>query len=273
MIVDLEKAKQEFIKYTENFDLTEKKHIELKQKHSLRVMENSKEIATRMGLDQEKIELAELIGLLHDIARFEQYKQFKTFSDAESFDHGDYGAKLLFTNQKDLDENQRIKGLNPQDKFIRKFIETDKYDNIIEKAIKNHNKFEIENGLNDEELFYAKLIRDADKTDIIYESIIIFWKGNEEQINNSKITDKYMQQLLEHKLFKREKGVKIEGLDSVLAVAVFVFDINYKESFQILKERDYMNQVLDRFEPATKEDKEKWKMVKDIINNYVEEHN
>ena len=110
MIVDLEKAKQEFIKYTENFDLTEKKHIELKQKHSLRVMENSKEIATRMGLDQEKDRIAELIGL-HDIARFEQYKQFKTFSDAESFDHGDYGAKMLFTNQKDLDENQKLKGL------------------------------------------------------------------------------------------------------------------------------------------------------------------
>lgn len=272
MIIDIEKAKQEFIKYTKNFDLTEKKHIELKQKHSLRVMEVSKEIATRMGLEQEKIELAELIGLLHDIARFEQYKQFKTFSDAESFDHGDYGAKMLFTKQKDLDEKQKIIGLNPEDKFIRKFIETNKYDNIIEKSIKNHNKFEIEKGLNDEELFYSKLIRDADKIDIIYESIILFWKDNEEKINNSKITDKYMEQLIEHKLFKREKGVRIEGLDSVLAVVVFVFDINYKESFQILNERNYINQVMGRFNPIAKEDKEKWKKAKDIINNYVEEN-
>ena len=54
---------------------------------------------------------------------------------------------------------------------------------------------------------------------------------------------------------------------------VFVFDINYKESFKILDERGYINQVMDRFNPISKEDKEKWKKAKDIINNYVEEHN
>ena len=39
--------------------------------------------------------LAECGGLLHDVARFEQYKQFKTFQDAKSFDHGDAGARII----------------------------------------------------------------------------------------------------------------------------------------------------------------------------------
>lgn len=36
-------------------------------------------------------------------------------------------------------------------------------------AIKNHNKYKIEDGLTSKEEFFAKLIRDADKIDILYE--------------------------------------------------------------------------------------------------------
>ena len=70
------------------------------------------------------------MGLLHDIARFEQYTRFQTFSDLKSIDHGDYGVEIL-----------------KQNNYIRKFIDTDEYDNIIFKAIKNHNIFKIEDGL------------------------------------------------------------------------------------------------------------------------------
>ena len=37
----------------------------------------------------KEIELAGLIGLLHDIARFEQFTKYQTFNDRLSFDHGD----------------------------------------------------------------------------------------------------------------------------------------------------------------------------------------
>ena len=94
----LEKAKDEFLKYTENYDLSDF-HIIGKQKHSIRVMELSKKIAEGLKLSEEQIELATLIGLLHDIARFEQYKQYHTFKDAESIDHGDLGVEIL---NKDL---------------------------------------------------------------------------------------------------------------------------------------------------------------------------
>ena len=49
-----------------------------------------------------------LIGLLHDIARFEQYTKYKTFRDSISIDHGDLGVEILFEEKEiekyDLDK-------------------------------------------------------------------------------------------------------------------------------------------------------------------------
>ena len=180
MIIDLEKAKKEFLKYTENYDLTNE-NINRKQGHSIRVMNISKQIATELNLTEEQIQIAALIGLLHDIARFEQYTQYQTYNDNRSFDHGDYGVEIL-------------------DKDIRKYIETDKYDKIIKVAIKNHNKFEIEEGLNEEELLFSKLIRDADKIDILYETIWLFWKGEDKAINNTEVSTEVMEKFEQNKL-------------------------------------------------------------------------
>ena len=156
MKIDLEKAKKEFLKFTENYDLRNK-DILRKQKHSLRVMEISKQISNELKLNEEEIQISALIGLLHDIARFEQRKLYETFHDTKSFDHGDYGEKIL-------------------EKDIRKYIETNQYDKIIKTAVRNHNKFKIEDGLSEKENLFSKIIRDADKLDIFYEAVEMFWK-------------------------------------------------------------------------------------------------
>ena len=57
MFIDLEKAKEEFIKYTDEFD-TSLFMIDLKKWHSLRVMDLSIKIATNLGLTNEDIEIA-----------------------------------------------------------------------------------------------------------------------------------------------------------------------------------------------------------------------
>ena len=51
--------------------------------------------------------------------------------------------------------------------MIREFVLNNEYDSIIYKAIKNHNKYKIEEGLSEKEKLYSKIIRDADKIDII----------------------------------------------------------------------------------------------------------
>ena len=166
--MNLEKSIQEFIKYTEKYDLNNE-NIERKQKHSIRVMKISKKIAEGLNLTQEEVDIATLIGLLHDIARFEQYTKYHTFKDSESVDHGELGVEIL-------------------NRDIRKYIETDQYDEIIKLAVKNHNKYKIQEDLNLKQKLFAQIIRDADKIDIFYESVELFWKGRESLVEESTIS-------------------------------------------------------------------------------------
>ena len=175
---------------------------------------------------------------------------FKTFNDLESFDHGDYGAQIL-------------------DKDIRKYIQIDKYDNIIKTAIRNHNKFEIEEGLSKEELLFSKIIRDADKIDIIFESTGMFWKGQEDLIENSKISDSVMAQFKNKQLIKRQKGIRIMYVDTIIMTIAFIYNINFKPSFEILYKKDYINKIIDRFKFKDVETMKQIEEVRDVANNYI----
>lgn len=250
MNIDLKKAKNEFLKYSENYDLTNE-HIKAKQLHSLRVMEISKQIAEGRGISNEDVELATLIGLLHDIARFEQFTQYGTYKDMLSFDHGDVGAEILSND-------------------IRKYVNTNEYDEIIIKAVKNHNKFKIEEGLNEKEEMFAKIVRDADKIDIFYQGVIRFWKGKEQDVNNSVISQDVIEQIQNCSQTKRKLGET--PIDNIMRVIAFIFDINFKSSFQILKEEDYINKILNRYNFKDEYTKQKVEEIREIANKYIEEH-
>lgn len=250
-MIDIEKAIKEFIKYTENYDL-KVEAIERKQKHSLRVMELSKKIATELKLSQDEINLATLIGLLHDIARFEQYTQYKTYRDVDSFDHGDYGVKIL-------------------NEDIRNYIDTDEYDKIIKCAVKNHNKYKIENDLNEKEELFCKIVRDADKLDILYEILEIFWKEDKDKPNveYSKIPDEVMEQILNREPVRRKKGD--DDLVKLLCTVAFVFDINFDTSLTIIEQENYINRILNSFEFKDENTKKQIELIRENVNNYIDE--
>ena len=250
-MIDIKKSKDEFMKYTNNYDI-ENENIERKIYHSLRVMEISKKIATNMGLENEKIELATLIGLLHDIGRFEQFKIYQTYSDLESIDHGDLGADIL-----------------KQNNFIRNFIKEAKYDEIILKSVQNHNKYKIADDLNKEEKLFCKIVRDADKIDILYEAIEIFCKNGREEIQNDLISDKVYNEFLNKKLIKKDKNMKKNGIDKLVLMLAFVFDINFHESLEILKKEDYLNKILNNFDFKRQDTKEKIENIRNVLNLYL----
>ena len=249
-MIDLNKAREIYKEYLSNYDLNNDK-IKSKVEHSYRVAKISRKIAKDMNLNEEKQQLAELIGLLHDIGRFKQYETFKNYNVISQFDHGDYGAELLSHE-------------------IRKYIETSKYDNIIIKAVKNHNKYKIEENLTDEELFFSKLIRDADKIDILYECISIFWKGKEESINQSILSNEMYEQFKKQKLIKIEKDRNYNTIDDMLITLAYTFDINFKESYKYIKEQDYINKIMQRFNFKNIETKEKVKELINLLNKYIE---
>ena len=251
--MNIENARNEFIKYVSNYD-EQNKQIARKIGHSLRVMEISKNIAEDLRLTNEQIEIATLIGLLHDIARFEQWRKYETFRDSISIDHGDMGVEILKEND-----------------FIRSFIKDAKYDNIILKAIKNHNKYEIEDGLTEEEILFAKIIRDADKLDIIYQGLILFWDDKEEieEIEESRITPQIYEQFASKIQVKRIKDST--PLDRLIIFIAFIFDINFKYDFKILKQKDYINKILEKFDFKDEQTKIQMKNVRDIANKYIKQ--
>ena len=249
MYINLDKAKDNFLKYTKNYDLKEPM-INLKIEHSLRVMEISNLLAKKMNLNEEDTEIATAIGLLHDIARFEQYTKYRTYRDIDSIDHGDFAVEIL-------------------DKDMRKYIETDKYDSLIKVAIRNHNKFNIEEGLSERELFFSKLIRDSDKLDILYEATYFFWRESIDIVNNSDINPNVYDAFCNHQLIKRVKGENYDNINKVLTSIAFIFDINFKESFEIIQEKNYINQILDRFDYK---DKEIYENIRNIANKYIKDN-
>ena len=238
-----------FNDYVKKYDLTDKE-IMKKYHHSLRVMEIANKIATSLNLSEEEIELSTICGLFHDIARFYQWTKYHTFKDAESIDHGDLGAEIL---KKD----------------IKKYIETDEYDELIQLAVKNHNKYKIQEGLTQKQEMFAKIIRDADKLDILYESTCMFWKGRENLVEESKITPEIIEE------FKRNEPVDIRyrktPVDEIVSVVAFIFDINYGTSFEILKRENYINKIIDRYNMIDKNTKEQLEYIKDIASEYIEQ--
>ena len=150
-MIDIINAKKEFKNYVANYN-PEHPRVALKISHILRVAENCRVIAESLNLSEEEIKLAELIGIFHDLGRFEQVIIADTFSDRDSkINHAEQSVKVLF-----------------EEGLIRRFIEEETYDNVIRKAVYNHNRAGIEDGLTEKELLFAKIIRDADKLDIFY---------------------------------------------------------------------------------------------------------
>lgn len=250
--MNLENAKKEFEIFVQQYDLEHPK-IQRKLGHSYRVMENAGKIAESLNLSEEEIELARLIGLLHDIGHFETIKIKDILKENKKIDHGDFGVEILKNNN-----------------HIRKYIEESKYDNIIFKAIKNHNKFKMEEGLSERELIFSKIIRDADKLDIFYEGAEMFWTTSEEieEVNNSEISDLILKLFMDFCIADRKKT--LTKADRVLNIISFIFDINYKYDFEVLKKENYINRILDKFEFKNEINASKIKEVRKIANEYIE---
>ena len=60
-------------------------------------------------------------------------------------------------------------------------------------------------------------------------------------------------------------------LDYITCVIAFIYDINYKTSFEIIKEKDYINKIIDRYNFKDQSTKIKVDEIKKIANEYIKE--
>lgn len=204
---------ENFDKYVHNFDMKDE-NIKVKYNHSYRVMKLSEKYARKLNFSNEDIEIAKIIGLLHDYGRFIQIKQYHTMKDS-IIDHADLGIKLLFENNE-----------------IEKFNIPQKYYDIIKFAIKNHNKFHIDKIEDKRKLMHAKLIRDTDKLDILF----LFAYLNDFRLTETDelITNEVLECVKKHKLVDTNLCKKPN--DYIITKFSFAFDINYDKCLKEFKE-------------------------------------
>ena len=253
MLIDMIEAKKAFKEYVKKYNPEDEK-IKIKIAHIERVAENSKRIAENLNLSQEDIELAELIGLLHDIGRFEQVRLYHTFVDKDSINHGEYGAKVLF-----------------EDGLIRKFIKDDKFDRIIKLAIVNHNRADIEEGLTERENLHAKIIRDADKTDIF--TILIsgdkkaIWEKAD--LSGDKISDEIYREFVEDKRINYKE--RKTSADILVSHFNYVYDLNFPETRKIIRDNKYIDKLYQRFKFNDAETMKRFNKIYRLSKEYIEQ--
>lgn len=236
-------VKEAFDKYVSDFDF-KVDGIEYKYYHSYRVQKYSEKISDMLNLGLKDKKLASDIGLLHDIGRFHQLEKYNSFCD-KKIDHADYGAKILF-----------------EDNLILNY-DINKCDyEIVKKAIRNHNKYQIEDGLNERELFFAKLVRDADKIDILnaFSSIRVLEICECDEEISPSVREEFFNNITVRNVNVKNKN------DKIISMLAFLFDINFEVSYRIIKEEDFINKFYDAIKH-----KEIFKEYFDYANKYLYE--
>ncbi|MHC4412708.1 MAG: HD domain-containing protein, partial [Planctomycetota bacterium] len=124
-------------------------NIKLKEEHSLRTCDETRYLAEELRLDAGQRRIAEVIALLHDVGRFPQFIKYRTYNDPRSVNH-------CLLSLEVLREGNVLDGTAERER------------QLIEQAIEYHGLKELPSGLDEECLLFSKLIRDADKLDILY---------------------------------------------------------------------------------------------------------
>ena len=232
---DLEYFKGWFADYTAPFygdDSHVNANLKLKEGHTYRVCDETVALAEALGLDEQQALIAETIALFHDLGRFPQFVEYRTFVDLKSTSHSKLSVEVL--------EEKRI-----LDRLSEEETE------LICSGIRLHNQKTLPAGLDEQSELFAKLIRDADKIDIYYVAIKNYQEyescpeGLVYEVDladdgscSPQVIDSIMQ------------GVPVGYHDlrtindaRILQLG-WVFDINFNHSLRIIRQRRYLLQLM-----------------------------
>ena len=190
----------------------------LKEAHTGRVQKIIRELAIHLGLNEEDVALAEIMGLLHDVGRFRQFTVYRTFKDHLSEDHATAGLKLM-------EEYRLLDGLLPWEQSLVRF------------AVERHNKKAIGSAPDACHLGYAKMLRDADKLDIYY--VLEPFLPSED---GSGVSPNFIEKFVE--------GVQCDYTmvgtedDKKLVRLMWAYDIYFSWTLKRIEERGYLEKLI-----------------------------
>jgi hypothetical protein len=203
--------------------------------HTEKVTQNILLIANSLELSESERYTAEALAIFHDIGRF--WLLHPDQHETKKMDHAEASVEYLKSNQNFnlLDEQSK---------------------NIILEVILYHHTPEIVKKDNPVSLFFSRLLRDADKLDIwrlTVDSLADKTKRSNLArefglIEKPIITASFSQNIIDGVLAKKDDIVTFS--DYLLFQMSWVFDLNFRKSFQILNKMQYMRHIYDALPKA-----------------------
>ncbi len=205
---------------------------QLKLEHTIRVAADARAIAAGMNWPEEEVCLAEAVGLFHDVARFPQFKQYRSFSDADTVDHGDLGVQTL-------EKEKLLDGVAAEPRAL------------ILHSVQCHNKKDLPSSLTAHEEKHLRLIRDADRLDIFF----VCWDSiktghihdHPEIIMNIDFNGPPTPEVLK----QFERGEKIDYrcmksmADRFILQLSWIHDLSYASTKRLVRERGILEKFID----------------------------
>lgn len=252
MRIDRKKAEQTFLTYVSDYNAKDEK-VRLKIEHTLRVAQLCDRIAASCGLRGEAQDLAWLIGLLHDVGRFEQLKNYGTFIDAQSIDHAVYGAQILFEQRK-----------------IRDYVSDETEDQLIRQAVHWHSAYRIPEDLDERTEMYCHILRDADKIDILKVNIEFpleeIYNVTTEELKTAPVSEAVLQAFYEEHAVLR--SLKKSVADYIVGHISLVYELVYPESLRIAKEQGFLEKMMG-FESENPETEAAFQKIRAYMRAYL----
>ncbi len=211
-----------------------------KLKHSENVATIANNISLFIFKNETPQKHSRIAGLLHDIARFEQMKQYNTFVDSKSFDHGTKAVEII-----------------KNEDFLKSIdIESQ---SIILDAISVHNKMNFNPFTNEITQVTAQILRDSDKIDIL-NSIAELYASPENKIKAAIELDMPDEPFISENVlnsfanFQMVNFADIKTLNDFKILKIsWIFDINFPISHALILENDSLMNIYQSLSTKNKE--------------------
>ncbi len=206
-------------------------NIDLKIDHTHRVLKEARQISLSLNVNTAGHSLVELGALYHDIGRFPQLIRFGTFQDRESVNHGLLGFKTLRTEAV-LDSLSRHER------------------RTVLQAVNLHNRARVPAGLPRDLDLVLRVVRDADKLDVI--SVLLSRFDPDAEIDpvvtlglrhdSGRFSSKVLEQALQGRIVNYQDMVWVN--DFRLLLCSWVYDLNFDLSRTRFLERGYVRALI-----------------------------
>lgn len=229
-----------------HYDLTEN-NILRKVIHSFDVAKNCFTMACNKNFNERERNLCYLIGLFHDIGRFEQWKLYKTYDDTKSVDHGELSYEMLNTlNCKEL------------------FQLNNKEINILKESVRFHTKHY--DGKDKNIIKFNNILNDSDA----FSNIVSTANGMQQMTVDS---DGYTQEILDG--FYNRKLMRcfspLTKLDRCLMLTACCYYVKDSYIRKLVLESNYIDVIFETFSKyLNKSDKIIYKKaIEDLKKDYI----